>query len=137
MGVPAGATIDGILVEIERYYAAGQVADVDVVLTKDGSARVGDDKSTGAIFNLNTVTIVSFGGAADLWNTTWSVAEVNAATFGVLYKMGSVVDQNSDGFVDFIRVTVFYTPGVAGRNLERLERHYPRGIFRGVGRGMM
>src|SRR3990167_8032353 len=57
MGVPAGATIDGIKVEIERYYANGQVIDVDVNLTKNGTARVGSDYSTGA--NLAKVTGVA------------------------------------------------------------------------------
>ena len=109
MGVPTGATINGILVEIERYCDSGEVCeDVDVCLTKDGSARVGDDKSAGADFNAGSVTTVSFGGAADLWGTTWTAAEVNASTFGVLYKMGAVND-NADGYVDFIRVTITYT----------------------------
>ena len=107
MGVPAGATINGILVEIERHYANGAVADEDVCLTKDGSARVGDDKSTGAAFP-SSDAITSFGGATDLWGTTWTAAEINATTFGVLYKM-KATGANADGFVDFIRVTVYYT----------------------------
>ena len=110
MEVPAGATINGIKVEIERHYANGAVADYDVYLTKDSTTRVGDDKSTGQIFNLTTDTIVSFGGTADLWGTTWTVDEVNATTFGVLYKM-QATGANADGFVDFIRVTVYYTAG--------------------------
>ena len=110
MGVPSGATIDGILAEIERHYAAGTVADEDVCLTKDGSARVGDDKSTAAAFP-TADAITSFGGATDLWGTTWTEAEVNATTFGVLYKM-KATGANADGFVDFIRITVYYTAGL-------------------------
>lgn len=109
MGVPAGATINGILVEIERYYANGRCNDYDVVLTKDASARAGSDRSTGAIFTTSPA-IVSFGGATDLWDTTWTAAEVNASTFGVFYKM-QATDANADGFLDFIRVTVYYTSG--------------------------
>lgn len=108
MGVPTNARIDGIVVEIERHYENGAVADMDVCLTKNGSTRVGDNKSTGATFNLTTDTMVSFGGVADKWNTTWTVAEVNASTFGVIYKMTST-GTDSDGFVDYIRVTVSYT----------------------------
>ena len=115
MGVPAGSTINGILVEIERYYANGTVADYDVVLTKDGSARVGDDKSTGATFPTSPA-VTSFGGATDLWNTTWTVDEVNATTFGVLYKM-QATGANADGYVDFIRVTVYYTASTNRRGL--------------------
>lgn len=111
MGVPAGATINGILVEIERHSANGAVADDDVCLTKDGSTRAGDDLSTGATFNPTTDTTVSFGGATNLWNTTWTAAQVNASTFGVIYKM-TATGTDSDGFVDFIRVTVYYTAAV-------------------------
>ena len=107
MGVPTGATINGILVEIERHYANGTVADEDVCLTKDGSARIGDDKSTGAAFPASDA-ITSFGSAADLWGTTWTETEINASTFGVLYKMKATA-ANADGFVDFIRITVYYT----------------------------
>jgi hypothetical protein len=107
MGVPAGAIINGIKVEIERYYENGTVADYDVCLTKNGTTRVGDDKSTGAAFP-SSPAITTFGGAADLWGTNWTVDEVNASTFGVLYKM-QATGSASDGYVDFIRVTVYYT----------------------------
>ena len=123
MGVPAGATINGILVEIERHYAAGTVADYDVCLTKDGSARVGDDKSTGAAFPAADA-ITSFGGATDLWGTTWTADEVNATTFGVLYKM-QATGANADGFVDFIRITVYYTGGAV--------THYGAATLSGIG----
>ena len=108
MGVTAGATIDGIVVEIERYYANGQVIDVDVNLTKNGTARVGSDYSTGANFVASPGSTVTFGGATDKWGTTWTAAEVNTSTFGVFYKMGASA-ANADGFVDFIRVTVYFT----------------------------
>ena len=122
MGVPAGATINGILVEIERHYANGTVADYDVCLTKDGTTRVGDDKSTGAAFPA-TDAITSFGGATDLWGTTWTVDEINATTFGVLYKM-QATGANADGFVDFIRITVYYTGAVT---------HYGVATLSGIG----
>ena len=106
MGVPADAVIDGIVVEIERHYADGICYDVDVNLTKDGTTRVGSDYSAGANFLLAD-TIVSFGGATDKWGTTWTAAEVNASTFGLFYKMGAGA-ANADGFLDFIRITVYY-----------------------------
>ena len=143
MGVPSGATIDGILVEIERHYAAGTVADEDVCLTKDGSTRVGADKSTGAAFPA-TDAITSFGGATDLWGTTWTVAEINATTFGVLYKM-KATGANADGFVDFIRITVYYTAGaqtsyqsIGGASMTitgALSR--PATFYRSMGQGAM
>ena len=107
--VPSAAIIDGIVVEIERYYANGQVIDVDVNLTKNGTARVGSDYSTGANFVASPGSTVTFGGATNKWGTSWTVAEVNATTFGVFYKMGASAN-DADGFLDFIRITVYYTP---------------------------
>ena len=122
-GIPSGATINGILVEIERHYANGAVADYDVCLTKDGSTRAGDDKSTGAAFPAADA-ITSFGGSTDLWGTTWTEAEINATTFGVLYKMQATAN-NADGYVDFIRVTVYYTAAPA--SISDSQPAYARG----------
>lgn len=110
MGVTAGATIDGIKVEINRYYANGRCNDVEISLTKaGGTSRAGSNASTTAIF-ASSLAVVTFGSATSLWGTTWTADEVNASTFGVLYKMGAT-DADADGFVDFIRTTAYYTAG--------------------------
>ena len=108
-GVPAGSTIDGIMVEIERYSTSTseESSDYDVCLTKDGATRVGSDYSTGDVYNTAPEKI-TYGGSTDKWGTTWSQAEVVATTFGVLYK-AYATDANAEAFVDYIRVTIYYT----------------------------
>jgi predicted CxxxxCH...CXXCH cytochrome family protein len=108
MGVPANARIDGISVAIEGYntnVTAGN-RQIRVALTKDGTAAAGTPK-TGVQLATADGT-VSQGGAADLWGTTWTVAEINAAAFGVL-----VSDTNTTAGgtfnIDTVTVTVTYT----------------------------
>lgn len=106
--IPAGAQIDGILVETGSGADAGELSkDVLVQLSKDNTNRVGDNKAKNE--NL-TPSIVNrtYGGAADLWGTTWTAAEVNASTFAVHFAMRAVND-NSDIYLDYIRVTVYYS----------------------------
>ncbi|MBU2578352.1 DUF2341 domain-containing protein [Patescibacteria group bacterium] len=109
-GVPTGSTIDGILVAIERYNDAGETGkDAVVQLTKTGT-RIGDNKADTVNNWPTTATIKEYGGAADKWGTTWTVAEVNASTFGV-HLAAQATTANADIYVDFIRITVYYTPG--------------------------
>ena len=112
LNVPAGATITGIQVEIMRAASGATVVDNVVSLVK-GGAITGDNKATATAWpippptpNMQTAT---YGGPADLWGTTWTPAEINAADFGVALSArrtaGSVTAS-----VDYFRVTVTYTP---------------------------
>lgn len=87
--VPSGATINGITVKLERNGGDGEiltVTDSAIYLTKDGTNTVGSNKSTGATWAFTDPNIldVSFGSSSDLWGTTFTAAEVNASTFGVM-----------------------------------------------------
>lgn len=107
MSVPAGAVIKGILVETGSGADAGELSkDVLVQLSKNNTARVGDNKAknenlTPAIVNR------SYGGSTDLWGASWTAAEINASTFAVHFAMQAVND-NSDIYLDYIRATVYY-----------------------------
>jgi hypothetical protein len=109
--IPA-ATIDGIEISIERSSTTNNVInDSSIRLAKAGSA-VGDNKATATKWPLNTDSSATYGGAADLWGTTWSVAEVNDSGFGVV-----IIAANSDAGasrvarVDHVTITVTYTEG--------------------------
>ena len=47
---------------------------------------MGSNKSTGATWGLTDTNSLSesFGSSSDLWGTTFTAAEVNASTFGVM-----------------------------------------------------
>lgn len=112
--IPSGATIDGFLVEIERFSSSPlgspfNIADSNVQLIKGGTAG-GTNKSTGAVWNYTSPTIVSFGGAADLWGQTWTDSDVNASNFGATLSIQNLSGVSTrTGSVDYIRITVYYT----------------------------
>jgi hypothetical protein len=112
--IPAGATINGILAEIERSAnmnsSSVYMQDYDVFLTKDGTNTVGSDKADTTTKWPTTDGIASYGGAADLWGATWTDAEVKASTFGVLLRArGTTSGPNIIPGVDTVRLTITYT----------------------------
>jgi len=104
--VPATATINGILVEI-NYSASGTASELFVNLLKAGAAT-GNNKATGASLPSSPNT-ASYGGSTDLWGATFTPSDINASNFGVaagyFLPSGSVSQAN----VDFFRITVFFT----------------------------
>lgn len=109
--IPGGATIDGIVVEIEKRDAAiGNAVDERVQLLDAAGALVGDNKADTVTGWPTAATIISYGGAADLWNAAPTPAMVNDPDFGVVLSAKATA-ANTDIFVDFVRVTVHYTAG--------------------------
>lgn len=86
--IPSDVTIDGIVVSIERSRDGGDppvVHDASVRLMK-GGAMTGDNKATSTSWpQAATIGDLSedHGAVDDLWGTTWTPAEINAAGFGV------------------------------------------------------
>ena len=124
--VPAGSTINGITIKIERYNGNASnefpltIVDNAIYLTKNGSSVVGNNKSTGATWQgSDNNTTVDFGGASDLWGTTLTAAEVNASTFGVMispaltYTMYPETGANVN--IDQVSITIDYTGGSVRR----------------------
>jgi hypothetical protein len=111
--IPSGATIDGIVVEIERYGTGGSLRDSSVRLTTGGTA-VGDDKAD-TVNNwpiLSGEAYATYGGATDTWGRSWTDSEINATTFGVnLVALNTHATNTRDAQVDHIRITVYYTEG--------------------------
>lgn len=106
--VPLNATITGITVRSQGQGASATAAhrQARIGLTKDGSTLVGTRK-TGVQYDQGADTDVDSGGPADLWGTTWTPAEINMATFGVL--LGDNDTTAAELQIDLIRVTIHYT----------------------------
>ena len=49
----------------------------------------------------------SFGSASDLWNETWTVADINASDFGYIFQISG--QPSGTASVDHVRITVHYT----------------------------
>ena len=117
MGVPAGATVTAVIVSCEAQGSATQAARrrLDMHLVKNGRDIVGDHVAFN--HDLDADLIVTLSGTIDsLWNTTWSVAEVNASTFGIATNKNA--SQAGNISIDHLTITVHYTPasdGVSGR----------------------
>lgn len=114
--IPSGATIDGIVVEIEKKCsnAAYSSKDKTVSLVKGGSVS-GSNKASASVWPTSD-TYSTYGGATDLWGLTWTDANINSSDFGVVLS----VQCNATGkssvthYVDHIRITVYYTEGGGG-----------------------
>lgn len=102
-GFGVSGTITDISVEIEGMVSTGTLG-FFVNLTKDGTSVAATQQSK--IFN-TTEAYKIYGTPPDLWGTTWTAAEINAATFGVitLAQLGSGTMS-----IDHVRITITYTP---------------------------
>ncbi len=107
INVPTTATILGIIVEVEKRQISGSVKDYAVRVIKSGS--IGSTDRSLATTWPTSETVVSYGSGGDLWGTTWTPAQINAVDFGVAIAAQDNIIGGSLGWVDHIRVTVFYT----------------------------
>jgi hypothetical protein len=115
--LPAGATIDGILVEIGRYeeHTALNVKDYRVQLLDADGNLAGDNKAdTVNEWPLSEET-ASYGGSSDTWNASPTKAMVEDSDFGVVLSVNGSFSGYLSAFVDFIRMTIYYTAGWSGK----------------------
>jgi hypothetical protein len=106
--IPGTATIDGITVSIEKN-GTGFTFDLNIQLTKNGTTAVGSNYALITPWP-GSDTNVGYGGAADLWGTTWTPAEINSSNFGVYIRaIGLNLFGSSVASVDHVTVTIDYT----------------------------
>jgi len=115
--IPAGATIDGILMEAEVKGTASSPLAIDTgvfIVKADGS--IGTTNQATEAFISATESYVSYGSSSDLWGETWTAAQINDTNFGVVYSaVGSALVCIVS--VDHIRMTVYYTTSGGGREI--------------------
>ena len=106
--IPAGAVIDGIVVDVRRRTdnQSGTTRDADLRLVKDG-ANHGDDRSTATNYP-NNYSTESHGGANDLWGASWTAANINATNFGAALRVEATGNEKTVR-VDHISITVHYS----------------------------
>jgi len=123
--IPAGSTIDGILVEVERSWVDGSMNYgyiTDTVTSGTPNGTGGSRMIKGGLTSSTNVSLGSewtnpksralFGSATSLWGETWTPADINNSNFGfamsaVGYNGPSGTDPTAQ--VDHIRITVNYT----------------------------
>lgn len=105
-GLPASATILGIEVTIEAKDRDGVGTGVDVELSWNGGTSY-TATGYGYTTTSKTMTVRTFGGAADEWGRTWSDSELSNASFRIrLDKKGTDTKKHQ---LDHIQVKVYYS----------------------------
>lgn len=112
--IPSDAIIDGIVVGIEKRCttASADVRDESIRLFKAGAAA-GADRADQVTLWPATEAVVNAGGAADMWGTTWTPADVQASTFGVGVSVKNHHTVVATAGCDHIRITVYWHDAAA------------------------
>ena len=106
--IPAGATINGIVVEVEGKHSGLTNPSINLInLLKAGSVEGGTKNGWSKLFTTSDV-YYSFGGAADVWSGTWTASDINNSGFGVYFNCYG--EGNGSVSIDHVRMTVYYTP---------------------------
>ncbi len=111
-GLSVGTTIQGIEVIVTHDSSGISTGFHRMCLTKGGTIATKSPtdftpSKTGA------EVVQTFGGPTEMWGTTWTEAEVEAATFGVFFWADAGGDGDADSSVDYITVNVYYEALVA------------------------
>ena len=106
--IPAQSTINGLLLEIGKWYSAGSARDSIVTLINGPGTIIGSNLGSTGIAWPSSIATISYGGATNTWGTTLTPAMVNGTNFG--FAMAAVASAlNTDIWADFLRMTVYYT----------------------------
>lgn len=115
--IPSGETVKGITMEFKRYASDSsssgsgrRINDVTVSLIKAGTITGNNYAKTATADRwplLASIAYQTYGGATDLWGTTWTPAELNASNFGVaIAAVGNRGDGTEEGDIVACRITV-------------------------------
>lgn len=110
--LPNNSSITGILVEVEKSATGinilANVKDNLVRLIKAGSPT-GNNYAKSTKWT-STQTYYSYGGTNDLWGTTWTKNDINAANFGIAFsaEINGLVALFPSALIDHVRMTVYF-----------------------------
>lgn len=107
--IPAGATINGIQADMERFAQnGGVISDAYVALHVSGSPS-GDNMGVGGTWGTSDY-VQSYGGSANTWNSGYGVNDINSSGFGVVIYV-TAGSPTTFAYIDQVVITVTYTPG--------------------------
>ena len=137
--IPAdAASIDGIEVQYKRECGAAGLEDEitdSAIYLRDSGGQVGDNKASPTWWALAKET-KTYGGAADMWGTTLSGADIRVVTFGIdLSSLNNSLDTATGGKIYFCQIRIYYTEagGVTHYGAATLSGV---GTLAGIGRGI-
>jgi hypothetical protein len=118
--IPAGATVTGIVVGVERSASESSGSrwafDVSAAIVKGGVVQTAVNKANYFQFWPTTDQVKTYGSATDLWGQTWTPADINATGFGFGLRV-MLYSTETEGVpavpvtasVDSVEITVYYT----------------------------
>ena len=107
LSIPAGATVDGIKVELATTGSDAPESGHGVRLTKNTTQGQGVGVAPTPTGSWTSGSL-TFGDETELWSTTWTPAELNSSDFGILIDIEG--GGNGDVYHVFTaQVTVYYT----------------------------
>jgi len=112
--IPAGSTIDGIEVEVNRGVSvAGVVIDDEIIRLINSTGGIGATDRSNTTWGISE-HLVNYGNDTDLWGAIWTPEYINSADFGFVMVAEAVVPNvPKNANVDYIRMKVYYTLGDA------------------------
>jgi hypothetical protein len=118
LGVPSGATINGIeltaLANADGVTFNGDIGQLSFSLSKNGGSSYTAEKTVTMDVQAGS-TVQTFGGATDLWGTTWTDTDLNNTNFAVSMHTGPTWTGGCSYInVDYVFVKVYYTEGGGG-----------------------
>jgi hypothetical protein len=107
--IPAGTIINGIKVEVNCADPNSRTSDYSVRIVKTGNIT-GSEKASGTPYP-SSDDYMTYGSSTDLWGDTWDYKFIDDNQFGVVIaaQRNTSDDVTTDGRVDNIRITVYYT----------------------------
>lgn len=114
--IPSGSTIDGIVVEVDGMCSFGTPVFGNAKIVKGGtisSTNRASDNS-GALPQDGNYRWYTFGGSSILWGESWAYSDINASSFGFAVTLQSNANYFIYVYVDYVKITVYYTAGAAG-----------------------
>lgn len=119
--IPLSATINGIVAEIEKKASSGSM------IQDNGVKLLKADTVTGSSYAapdnwLFADAYSTYGGADDLWGTTWLPSDINDDGFGLAIATISYTCTGNGipaiSYIDHIRITVYFTDETTGVSTE-------------------
>lgn len=128
--LPVNATVTGLTALVEELPGKNNaISDVTVQLLKNGVAT-GTNKAAAGTWNGlgggGGNANATFGSANDLWGTTWSYSDVDAANFGIRLAVKNTSGSQTTASIDFVQITVNYSLdasiGLTGPPIQRVNQ---------------
>ena len=114
--IPSNATVTGIEVQIEkREQSLNRIRDREVFLLDDQGNPIGANRADLSFWPLGD-TIVTYGGATDVWGTSLTSSQINDQNFGIMLVAEDVPANSASNSaeVDAVSMAVYFTslPGL-------------------------